>query len=270
MQEPELVVLLNSGCSFIAAINSPAGWKIRRNGHSESEHIDIFFVQKGIIEGEYEGGKFVAKPGDVLIVPSWVDRCLSLPESGEHLYFRFDNPNFYPMIQKITIHQVNCIEPLSFYLRMLLVNSQTLSNESAYRIALVELINIHIQRELRGGETGDHVNVTRFLHLLQNKPLEHKYKVGLLARKFGMSISGLRKFCLKELWSPPGDLIEEFRMTNARALLHGNMTIDDIAEILAFANRFTFSKAFKKHQGMSPGKFRQKPMNHGNDDLSIQ
>ena len=75
----------------------------------------------------------------------------------------------------------------------------------------------------------------------------------------GMSISTFRKFCLENFGKPPGEVLTEFRMNNARGLLlYRELSIDEIALQLGYADRFTFAKAFTQFHRCTPTAFRQK------------
>lgn len=58
--------------------------------------------------------------------------------------------------------------------------------------------------------------------------------------------------------SPINDLINR-RIEQAKLLiLYGNMTVSEIAEAVGFSSIFYFSKQFKRKEGVSPAKFKEK------------
>ena len=68
-----------------------------------------------------------------------------------------------------------------------------------------------------------------------------------------MSISTFRKFCLRNFRKSPGELLNDIRMSKARAMLiYSGQNIDSIAANCGYANRFAFSKAFRRLNGISP------------------
>ena len=55
-----------------------------------------------------------------------------------------------------------------------------------------------------------------------------------------------------------GDWIDEYVILEAKALLKSsNMTIQEIADVLNFANQSFFGKYFKHHTGVSPKEYRK-------------
>ena len=62
------------------------------------------------------------------------------------------------------------------------------------------------------------------------------------------------------------DLLEEERMLRARALLLGSdRKLSDIAGAVGYPNEFCFNRAFARHYGMPPGRFRKMT-----DKISVQ
>ena len=53
--------------------------------------------------------------------------------------------------------------------------------------------------------------------------------------------------------------IERLRITSAKEMLRGDLSIDHIALSVGYANKNTFYKAFKRSEGISPGVYRNQP-----------
>ena len=79
-----------------------------------------------------------------------------------------------------------------------------------------------------------------------------------LCRKAGLSRNLFYELFRKEMGMTPGRYLLNMRMEFARRkLIYSNETIDDIAASSGYADRFHFSKAFKKFYGFPPGSYRK-------------
>ncbi len=260
LRNPEFAVLVEAGCICFTEVECPAGWKILRRGDSEPDHIDLFFIRSGSFILETARRTFRAGPQQLLLVPSWIDRCILQESASSHIYFRYENPRSYPTVREVSVSNSPGVEPINFYAQMLLHNNRTLPGEVMYRSGLAELIHILIQRELhqenKWGTSVEHVD--RFLQMLRSSSRKN-FDAEKIAREFGMSFSGFRKFCYENFSKPPRAVVEEVRMDRARGMLdYSNLGIDEIAESLGYADRYTFTKAFTRVCGMPPIRFRNR------------
>ena len=79
-----------------------------------------------------------------------------------------------------------------------------------------------------------------------------------LCRKAGLSRNQFYELFRKEMGMTPGRYLLNMRMEHARRkLIYSNETIDEIAAGTGYADRFHFSKAFKKFYGFPPGSYRR-------------
>lgn len=251
--------LRRMGCVSLIAIESPTGWEIRRGGKTEPAHIDLFFLHSGTVEVETAERSCRAAGGQSLVIPSWIDRIVQVKEAGHHIYARFDVPGKYPAVRDVSVRNTPNAEAVAFYTKMLLLNNPTYPDESAYRANLAECLAILFQRELHPSPVksspGKADALLRQLQCADAAGLA----VHRAAREFGMSLSAFRKFCIGNFGKSPGELICEVRMSRARALLRcSEFSIDDIAVQLGYADRFAFSKAFARINGLPPAVFRKK------------
>lgn len=82
-----------------------------------------------------------------------------------------------------------------------------------------------------------------------------------LARYAGMSANNFYRVFLRETGMSPTRYKNHLRLMFARKmLLESSARIPEIAELCGYANRYQFSKAFKKYFGMTPAVIRQKGM----------
>lgn len=95
--------------------------------------------------------------------------------------------------------------------------------------------------------------------LLLTENIEKETSVGFYAEKLCISKQYLSLIVKEKTRVPIGTVIASMRMEVAsRSLRDPELTIQQIAEKLGFADQSSFGKFFKKHAGISPLKYRQK------------
>ena len=86
--------------------------------------------------------------------------------------------------------------------------------------------------------------------------LEEDCRVADVARHVGLSVSGLHHAYRRISGRSPMVVLREMRVGAAKAMmLHGAMTLDQIADKTGFADGFHLSRTFKKQEGLSPRAF---------------
>lgn len=79
----------------------------------------------------------------------------------------------------------------------------------------------------------------------------------VLADKIGLTPTSFHRLFTKEVGVPPQKFVKQSRVDQACILLHHSMkTIDAIAAICGFADRYHFSRIFKQVSGTSPARYR--------------
>lgn len=79
-----------------------------------------------------------------------------------------------------------------------------------------------------------------------------------MARQLGMSQTSFYKSCMRYYGKSPSRIITDIKMRKAGNLLRfTELSINDIAAQLAYADQFAFSKAFTKVMKLSPSRFRK-------------
>ena len=81
--------------------------------------------------------------------------------------------------------------------------------------------------------------------------------VGMIADEFGMEMSSLSKRYKKERGINISDYIQTFRLKKSKELLaDDSYTIKVVAERCGYVNSDVFIRAFKRYEGITPGKYR--------------
>ncbi|MEN7531742.1 AraC family transcriptional regulator [Cupriavidus sp. 2SB] len=94
------------------------------------------------------------------------------------------------------------------------------------------------------------------LSLMHAQPGE-RWTVEGLAQAVAMSRTAFASRFRGHVGKPPLDYLAQWRMTIARsALRHSDEPLTDIAERIGYLSDTAFSIAFKRHTGLSPGRFR--------------
>ena len=90
-----------------------------------------------------------------------------------------------------------------------------------------------------------------------NSHLQEPFSNSELCKRAGLSRNHFYELFRQEMGMSPGRYLLNLRMEYARRkLIYSNETIDEIAMGTGYADRFHFSKAFKKFFGFSPGSYR--------------
>ena len=85
-----------------------------------------------------------------------------------------------------------------------------------------------------------------------------------LARAAGMSVNNFYRCFRKELQISPKRYFLSMRLNRARNMLAaGEEHISEVAQSCGFANRYQFSKAYKRFFGIAPGAFRRHILKDG-------
>lgn len=101
--------------------------------------------------------------------------------------------------------------------------------------------------------------VGRALRLLQNEPA-HPWTVASLASAVGVSRAALARRFTELVGEPPMAFLSGWRLTLAADLLREpDATVTSVARALGYSSPFTFSTAFKRHHGVSPNAYRNRP-----------
>jgi AraC-like DNA-binding protein len=92
-----------------------------------------------------------------------------------------------------------------------------------------------------------------------NRSLHQDWDIKAFARFLNISTASVQRWMHKYYGKSCHQLLIEQRMQRATQLLqHTDYTLENIAGQLGYCDAYTFSNAFKKHNGMAPAYFRSK------------
>ena len=141
-----------------------------------------------------------------------------------------------------------------------LAEEQPSESNRAY-MRYMELLALHMDREfLHSPVSTDRsaARVSAFMEQVRTN-LKEKWTIESMAAELGVSRTGLFRLFEKLYGSKPMRLLTEIRIAKAKMHLRGSdLTLDEIAEDIGYANAYCFSDAFLKAAGERPGRYRRR------------
>ena len=139
--------------------------------------------------------------------------------------------------------------------RMLdLAKNPSAESEKEATLLLHEML-YRMSREARADETDTRALAARaYLDNAISRPVS----IGDLSTAIGISPATVNRIFLRAYGMTPYAYLTERRVEAAKQLLRStSLSVRSIAAHLAFADEFYFSYVFKKHVGLSPGRYRR-------------
>ncbi len=139
---------------------------------------------------------------------------------------------------------------------MAYLESPAYGSERAVQMFEGLLLQLHEKRAVRTASSPAEVKILDFITRIDGTPEQH-WDCRQVARRLGLSYPHFRLLFRGLTGLPPGQYIRCRRMEkSARLLRQSRMEIKDIANQVGYEDIFHFSKLFKKHFRVSPGRFR--------------
>jgi AraC-like DNA-binding protein len=98
-------------------------------------------------------------------------------------------------------------------------------------------------------------SIARVLGLIHQRP-EHAWTVDALANEANLSRSGFAARFKMRVGATPQSYLQRYRFSKAVQLLQTDAKIYEIAQRVGYDSESSFSKAFKRLMGKSPGAYR--------------
>ena len=126
--------------------------------------------------------------------------------------------------------------------------------EAAFFEVWADILQLHVGRVLR---TTMHEDILWPIGNAVSADLRRPWSVDEMAAIAGISGEHLRRLCRQQLGCSPMQQVTRLRMRHAGALLQATpQKIDTIAQMVGYTSRFSFSAAFKRCLGVTPGQYR--------------
>lgn len=237
----------------------PPGYWVQRQ-HAE-DHLLLFALAPGL---RLEGPKKVSlKPGDLLIAPKDSTYRYKTTSPCKFLWFHFmSDPHWNHLLQHaVRIRKALYTEEMK---RLVLSHLAESDRHQVDRHFFCEgyesLLVAYWERELHTNQSVDEFEKMQQLQNLWAKVREdpsRTWTTEALSQLSGFSESTLHRLTWKMQHSTPQDMVRKARMERAAALIsRGALIQDAVATQVGYGNAFSFSRAFKKHFGVSPKQFR--------------
>lgn len=196
------------------------------------------------------GGREVRPTGrEIILIPPNTSFRSTCEAPFEHLYIHFTAGYPYSQVRReVLIFDRSICGTLD-----LLLTSEQSPDAAVYALLFSALAAIPPERFETEESPIDH----RIQHSmsLMNQGLKKKD----ICRKIGMSQSNFQRRFKAEIGISPHRYFKQLALEKARAMLSfGTASINEIAETCGFADRYIFSKAFKKETGISPAEYRSR------------
>jgi AraC-like DNA-binding protein len=179
-------------------------------------------------------------------------------------YFVFDSPDAALLVSLLpSVIHVRGVERLSALVR--LVGEESMEKRSGRELVLTRLVEVLLIEALRS--SSDDVSPPGLLRGLADPQLarairqmhakvSRSWTMSELAKVSGLSRSTFFDRFSRTLGLPPMEYLMAWRMAVARQLLRAQgLGIAEVAERVGYSSATTFSTAFSRHVGESPGRY---------------
>ena len=198
---------------------------------------------------EFSGKKIYPGANDIILIPPGTPFRSSCLQPFEHLYIHFTAGRPFSKVKP----EVILLDSKAFSDVLRKIFRDNIPPAAVY--ALLYSALALIPEECFAHEEKD---VDERIHLALGM-LNRGMSNAKIANAIGMSISNFQRKFKEETGMTPSKYAMQLRLENARhALAYSDDAISAIAERCGFADRYAFSKAFKKYTGCAPANYRQK------------
>lgn len=263
MQPPDSVRCMNDFEILQAGVSRlTPGYLVER---SPSYFNLILYCNGGGAAIRANGRSLRMKPGEVLMIP--IGCTYSYRPSGAHWDIAWvhliDCPAWNRLFEPVPLLQKaqwgkRVRDVMKGYIEE--AGARHPDSEHALRLH-IELLVSYIKRELGAASHEDKEARERLQALWGriHRNLQHKWTVREISAMAGLCKTNLFRLCEKIHKATPMEMVALMRMELATELLSfTNCTLTMIADETGYKNAFAFSKAFKRHAGISPKEYRRK------------
>ena len=197
--------------------------------------------------------QFEVRPDHAYLIPPYTTISGSSEKPFSHLYAHFETSEPFTNVDR-KIYQLDPAPARKFYRERFTLNNPR--KMLYWRIMLMEYLAMLPDDALNKKNSYQDDRICRMLEALSGN-WQHIPDNRVLAQRAGMSVNNFYRHFRKMLGISPQRYLTSMRLTGARNLLiNETSTIEEIAVICGFSDRYSFSKAFKQYFGIAPGAFR--------------
>ena len=197
---------------------------------------------------EFSGGKIYPGPDDIVLIPPGTPFKSSFLQPFEHLYIHFTAGSPYSKVKP----EVILLESSS--VAAVLEKIFEKNTPAAVYGLLYSVLALIPEECFYSDEKKLDDRIYRALGMITRGVSNAR-----ICSTIGMSVSNFQRKFKSETGISPSKYAMQLRLENARcALAYSDDDISGIAKKCGFADRYAFSKAFKKYTGCAPAEYRQK------------
>lgn len=236
---------------------------VRKTFRRDDRYADgvVFYVKGGHEHKMDSGEDSVSAPSDVLYLPYGSSYSSRVVERGVEYYqvdfsVYKDGARVSLLDKARVIHSPDSSEYLPHFREIYTLYT---TRPHAYKLRaashLLDLISMLVREPEEDAATAEaRRKIEKTVRYLNTHYAEWTTTKQLAAIS-DISISRLEKNFLTATGMTPIAYRNKLRIEHAKMLLIGGFTISHVAERVGFSDLYYFSKAFKRHTGISPGKY---------------
>ena len=212
-----------------------------------------------------DGKRTSIEPDTIVIIPAWLSFETSVETTVHQHVIHFEFRGLSPTRQRRLLNSIVTIELAGSARENFSTWVEHLPNRNIAATAKAAAFMHDVLSRLaevcldfRGLRAEQHINtiLEPALHLIDTAP-QGSLKNADLAKRCGLSVDHFIRLFKEATGQSPARYRLELRLTNAARLLTNTpKSIEQIADETGFADRFHFSKAFKKYFETAPGHYR--------------
>lgn len=236
-----------AGCSNLAG-NYVVG-RVNPPNHT------LFFSLSGRGQFRTPSGQYTLSTGGLIILPAHQSFEVTIDsEKWDIVWLNLSNSTLWSHLKSSEATCMEGVELVGLHHAMELLYSET---NALHRQAVLPIIKHYLHR-ITTPEPPSHVSRLAMLFSNVEKQLQFGWSVDALSERVHYSPPHLHRLCLAEYGRSPMQYVIYLRMQRAKNLLISTQwPIAYIANYVGYSNVFTFSKRFKKSEGISPREFRE-------------
>ena len=253
--------LRSAGIQFATLSEVHPPYQIMKN-NPPYHHIIYSIAGKARYKTEIDQGVF--QSGYFWVTPANIHHFIRAEDEWNFLGFIIEDNAMWRFLhewpggQRYSVWMSRLLETMEGYV------AEAMRSEDDAKKALhsyANLIGIYLLRDIKREEDLKSKNTFNKVDKLWqevNSKLQHPWTVKDLAETIHVSSSHLHRLVASQNKSSPLGMVTHLRMKRAKELLlHTNYPIKLISELTGYQTPYSFSKAFKRNIGVSPGTLRQ-------------
>jgi len=226
----------------------------------------LFYSLKGVGKVLTPSGEYELPPSSLIILPAHQSFEVSIgeklneptqkPQTGQWdiIWLNLSDSPLWQHLYKVQNPVQNNIDLTGLHHAMELLY---IEQNSQHRLAVIPIIKQYLQH-IATPVKGEHHSRLMGLFSTVEKQLQFNWNIASLANIVHYSPPHLHRLCLLHFNRSPMQQVIHLRMVRAKNLLISTQwPIAYIANYVGYSNVFTFSKRFKKSEGVPPSEFRE-------------